>query len=76
MIKSMVRVELLEQIANNNLKGFVTYANSSGVQLLLLENRRIFSADQQKVNAAAARLAKTAQRALLPSTSSGVGTWV
>ena len=73
MIKSMVRVELLEQIANNNLKGFVTYANSSGVQLLLLENRRIFSADQQKVNAAAARLAKTAQRALLPSTSSGVG---
>ena len=73
LLKSLVRSETLEQIANNNLKGFVFYPNSEGDLVLLLENRKVFTADQQKVNAAAARLAKAAQRAALPSTASGVG---
>ena len=72
-LKSLVRSETFEQISNNNLKGFVFYVNSDGEQVLLLENRKVFTADQQKVNAAAARLAKAAQRAALPSTASGVG---
>jgi len=73
LLKSLVRSETFEQIANNNLKGFVFYPNSEGDLVLLLENRKVFTADQQKVNAAAARLAKAAQRAALPSTASGVG---
>ena len=70
-LKTLAKSEILEQISNNNLKGFVSYKDSSGKQLLLLENRKVFTADQQKVNAAAARLAKAAQRAALPPTSEG-----
>ena len=72
-LKNLVRSEMFEQISNNNLKGFVFYPNSEEELVLLLENRKVFTADQQKVNAAAARLAKAAQRAALPSTASGVG---
>ena len=69
LIRDLIHSSVLSLLSNCNLKGFGSYLdNQSGFQMLLLDNRKTYTADQGKVKAIAARIKRTKDRANLKST--------
>ena len=69
LIRDLIHASVLSLLSNCNLKGFGSYLdNQSGFQMLLLDNRKTYTADQGKVKAIAARVKRTKDRANLKST--------
>ena len=63
LIKELVYTSVLLSLANASLKGFASYLDThSGFQMMLLDNRKTYTADQGKVKGIAARAKRAKDR--------------